>query len=303
MAHLLEAALGRRADALRRRIGRDQFGVRLFQLELSTNSFLTLGAGLTLANLSTAGGSLQVLPMRVAGDFRTGEVLLKVEAVTTTDLLSACTRYRDDGSMETSTPFPWVNPFDGACLPGARFGLRLDLLELILDGRRSAIGLRPAELGPVWNLLGNGFSPDFLRQKLLLSLAAAPELLLVPGVATQRDLVLDLRLKYRQTFLDDRLLAGTQAQVSWGLVRSAVVLEWLAEVGYNLLVTLGKGRDRSHLVVTFGFEGGVDYWPTVNQPLPPLNGRVLLLPDRSRPGDFWGFGLFYVETSVPSLGF
>jgi len=278
-------------------------GVRLLQAEVSTNSFLNLGAGLTLANVTTFGGSLQVLPMRIAGDFRTGQVLLKVEAVSTPDLLSFCTRYRDDGSLTTHTPVPWVNPFDGSCLPGARLGLRLDLMELILDGRRSALGVRPAELGLVWNVLGNGFTADFLRTRLLLSVGAAPELLVIPGRPTDTDLVLNARLRYRQTFWDARFLIGTQAQFSVGLLRAGTALEWGAELAYNLLLTVGEGRDRAHQLITFGFEGGIDFWPTANQALPPLNGRVLLLPDRNFPQDFWGFGLFYVETSVAALGF
>mgnify|MGYP000929590030 CR=1 FL=1 len=111
-------------------------GVRLLQLELSTNSFLNLGGGLTLASIATFGGSLQVLPMRVAGDFRTGQVLLKVEAVSTPDLLSLCTKYRDDALKQAQ------GSVDRSDEPAARARISdscTDNPEKALEGRDSEL--------------------------------------------------------------------------------------------------------------------------------------------------------------------
>jgi hypothetical protein len=226
---------------------------------------------------------------------------MRAEALRTTGLLSACRKLKEDGSGQTYVPLAFVNPVDDACLPGASWGMKLDLLDLIYDGRAGVFGLRPAELGLAWNLLGNGFSGDYLARRLVWSLNVVPELYAAPGAQSVADLVVNTRLYWHHSVFSSRLTLGADVQLSWGTVRSSLVAEAVARFTYNQLVALGSGRSRVFTILSVGFEGGIDWWVTRAHGIAPLNHRSIQLLAPVGPVDFYGVANFIVELSLPQL--
>jgi hypothetical protein len=276
-------------------------GSRVLTVDASS-SIVQFGGGLTLFTLSTLGGGVEVLPFRGAYDLVTDNYLLRAEAVHTDGILSFCRKVSEADPASTEIPIPWINPVDPGCIGETSFGLRLDVLELIFDGRRNALGIRPIELGLVWNILGNGFSPSFLESRLLWSVAAVPELVAVPGKHTEADLVFNSRVEYRQRLWSSRIELRLHGEAAVGVTHgAAVVLEGGGDLVYHWVIATGTPGNRTAHVISFGGGGGVDFWPTALQPLPPLNGRGILLPDRGAPTDFWGFGVLFIETSLSAL--
>lgn len=283
-----------------------QNGTRLLRLELGTWAFLSLIGGVTVADFVSLGGSVQLLDYRsmVAMTPAAGgavSYLMRVEALRTTGLLSACRHLADDGSGRTVLALTIVDPLDDTCLPGARWGLKLDALDLIYDGRAQVFGLRPVELGVAWNLLGNGYSADYFDRRLIWSLNLTPELYVAPGTASVADAVLNTRLAWHQSVWASRFTLGGDFQASWGLGRTSLVVEAVARVSYNQLLSFGRGRERKHTILSFGFEGGIDWWPTNARGLAPLNHRGIQVLSPTGPPDFYGVANFVIELSVPGL--
>lgn len=283
-----------------------QNGTRLFKLEVGTWAFLSFIGGVTVADFVSLGGSVQLLDYRsmVAMTPSAGGALsyqMRVEALRTTGLLSACRHPADDGSTRTELALTIVNPLDDTCLPGARWGLKLDALDLIYDGRAQVFGLRPVELGVAWNLFANGYSADYFDRRLIWSLNATPELYVAPGTASVADGVLNTRLAWHQSVWASRFTLGGDLQASWGVGRSSLVVEAVARFSYNQLLSFGEGRGRKHTILSFGFEGGIDWWPTTARGLAPLNHRSIQVLSPTGPPDFYGVANFVVELSIPGL--
>ena len=291
-AHDPDCSLTRRAR---------QNGTKLLKLDVGTWSFISFIGGVTVADFVSRGGGLQVIDYRSAVEIITGKYLMRVEALRTTGLLSGCRKLKEDGSGDTYVPLGFVNPLDDGCLPGARWGLKVDLLDFIYDGRAGVFGLRPAELGVALNLLGNGFSPEFLEKRLVWSLNVVPELYVAPGAQSIADLVVNTRLYWHHSLFSSRLTLGADVQLSWGTVRSALVAEAVARVTYNQLLSFGAGRARRHTILSVGFEGGIDWWVTRAHGIAPLNHRSIQLLAPVGPVDFYGVANLVVELSLPQL--
>ncbi len=278
-----------------------QNGTKILKLEVGTWAGLSFIGGVTIADFVARGGGLQVIDYRSAVEFVTGKYLMRVEALRTTGLLSGCRKLKEDGSGQSYVPLGFVNPVDDACLPGARWGMKVDLLDFIYDGRSGVFGLRPAELGVALNLLANGFSGDFLERRLVWSLNVVPELYVAPGASSVADLVTNTRLYWHQSLLASRLTLGADLQLSWGTLRGSLVAEAVARVTYNQLVSFGSGRDRVHTILSIGFEGGVDWWVTGVHGIAPLNHRSIQLLAPVGPVDFYGVANLVLEISLPLL--
>ncbi len=285
-------------------------GINIMKLRTAGGNFPGMMFGGTLAEGSTMGGLFSVLNLNSAVDFTDGTFSLHAKAVES-PVLFFCSVEAEDGSGRTEVDYPFVNPFEVKCLPGAYWGLKLDLLEMIYSSSLDSFGFRPIEAGVVLNAMGNGFQPQFLRRRFLFSLGLSPEILLEDrGDRTQRNRPFTsyFSMMYDHIFWDNRLTWKSFASIRDDLTETERFnVDAGMKLQYNLLWSRRdfRGGDPLHSIVSFGLEVAMAYWYQDRMSIPSMISSAPIMMSNDFIPDRWhitGLGLFYIETTIPKLG-
>ncbi len=284
-------------------------GIRIGKIRVAGGNFAGMFFGVTLAEGTTMGGLFNVLSLNSAVAFTDGAISMHVKGAES-PVLFFCAMEAEDGSGRKEIDYPFVNPFNVKCVPGSYWGLRLELLELMYlggDGLDS-YGFRPVEAGIVFTPLGNGFTPEFLKRRLLFSLGLTPEIIDTAGTSAAKSLAGYFTVTSEEFFLNDRVNYKLFGSIRDDLTEvRRFNVEGGARLQYNYLWNRRdmRGGDPLHSIISFGVEASVNYWFDSMPSMPSLIKYAQIMPNRDFVPNDWHVslqGILYVETTIPKLG-
>jgi hypothetical protein len=287
-------------------LGQELHGLRIGKLWAGGGTQSGPWFGGSLVEMDGAGGGFAVFSIDALIDVSHRDFSFRLRAVETKDILYFCQVDSGDGSGQTVTDFPFINPFSARCKPSASWGVRVNLWDSFHDSGTGRSVLKPVDFSVAVNLLGNGRTAAGASRRFVLDLGLAPTSLQTADLSTTA-LTAHFGISWTHAFAHDRFELTAFGQVFDDLLSLRDVgVEAGLRFGTHLLWSRRDLRNDQalHSLFSLGLELGAQYWSDPDKAFP---GRLRVFPmTRANvlPGVSGGafVVMLFVETTIPKLG-